>query len=60
MANRIIVKCQACGEAENCHEYCELTITNVIEINELLCPVSGEEAEWYIVKDGKMIPTERW
>lgn len=50
MVDRITVKCQACGEAENCDIFCELTLDNVVEVDELLCPITGEECEWYEVK----------
>ena len=53
MADRVTVKCQACGEAENCNVYCVLTIDNVIEsIDDLLCPMTGDAAEWFEVKGG--------
>ena len=51
MADRITLKCQACGEAENCNIYCELTIDNVIDvdqIDDLVCPLIGDAAEWEI------------
>ena len=47
------MKCQACGEAENCNIYCELTTDNIIDIDkldELLCPLTGDEAEWIQIK----------
>lgn len=50
MADMITIKCQACGEAEICDIYCELTIDKFIFIDKLLCPLTGEEAEWEIVK----------
>jgi len=54
MADRITVRCDSCGEAENCGFHCILTIDNVIEkVHELLCPITGEEAEWYEVKGGE-------
>lgn len=56
MADRITLRCQACGEAENCNACCELTIDHVIEadeIDELLCPMTGDEAGWYRVKGGE-------
>ena len=53
MSDRITVKCQACGEAENCDIFCELTIDNIVgDIDELLCPLTGDEAQWEIVKGG--------
>ena len=55
MADRITVRCDSCGEAENCGFHCILTIDNVIDIeklDELLCPVTGDEAQWEIVKGG--------
>ena len=50
MSDRINLRCDVCGEAENCDIYCKLTIDNIVEIDDLLCPVTGEEAEWYEVK----------
>jgi len=53
MEDRIKLRCDVCGEAENCDFYCELTIDNVIDIeklDELLCPLTGDEAGWYEVK----------
>jgi len=55
MEGRITVRCQACGETENCGFFCELTLDNIIDVNELLCPVTGEEAEWYEVKSTKAV-----
>jgi len=53
MSDRIKLRCDVCGEAENCDFYCELTIDNVIDtkkLDELLCPLTGDEAGWYEVK----------
>lgn len=51
MADRIKLICRACGEAENCNIYCELTIDDMYKIDEMVCPVSGEEAEWEEVEE---------
>lgn len=49
MPDKIKVKCQACGEAENCFIYCVLEIDNIYEIDKLCCPVTGEECEWEVM-----------
>ncbi len=49
-------RCDACGEAENCDIHC------VIEIwasEPTVCPVSGDEADWYQVKEPTAKPTRR-
>ena len=58
MADRISLKCQACGDAENCNFYCVLTIDNCSDPDDLLCPVTGEEAEWYETESKPR--TENW
>lgn len=55
VSDRIKLNCRACGEAENCNIFCELTMDNVIDIeklDELLCPLTGDEAQWEIAKGG--------
>lgn len=51
MSDRVKLRCQACGDAENCNFYCELIIAKNIVEDMLFCPISGDECEWNEVED---------
>jgi len=53
---RIKLRCDACGEAEHCDTYCELTTENITDVDDILCPLTGDETEWYVVKGGQTSP----
>ncbi len=41
-------RCDACGDAEGCDANCKI---EVFACEPTICPISGDEAEWYPIKE---------
>ena len=44
-------ECIACGEAENVTAGCKIEVWAGMPLEPVVCPVTGDEVEWYPVKD---------